>query len=422
MVTINIKLLFKFFSICILLSVIAGKDYLHEFTIYNKTASIQFSNNPFPRCQLTYNNVIKVFNPTGIKIKNSWVTDLDKDKNVEFFVQFSDDRDKSRTTLSIHVYDHLNVKIKKLVLPGLPTAYTLNYRGSDDYKISRGMILRSYPAYSHSDSDFYPTLGTYNIYYVVNGFNIKIKKIERELNGAKLVFYNDNDPFNSSTENHTTKGSFNPGDLIALKQQQILDKKKQTELLSKKKRISTQVKQNIGFGSYILGQKLDNSVQGKRKIVATIKGEKCKADIVLSSTKISKQIMKIDVIIHKGGKPNGCNLTTEDILDAYMQKYGNDYKTYNISPVQIERYDGTIQATKCVEFEWMLSNDTRGVSLTINSLPNKPYIKFNEYENKIEDKFNEIEIIYLDIDLWELNKEEEKLLIQKKKNESPGEI
>ena len=362
---------------------------------------------------MAINDVEKVFFLTGANIESSWVTDLDKDNNIEFIIQFRSEKPESNANLLIFVYDQLDAIIRKSELPSLPYAYTLNYRGKDDYNITGDMILRSYPAYNHNDSKCCPTGGKFFIYYVLSGSLIRIKKVERELNSNKLMMFNDENPFKEQLIAKQEQSELNAN-------KELIAKLKETYSIVYKDSIPRYMK-GIGFGKYFLGQKGSKMSKESKVISVTIKGERSKADIVLYSTKISNQIMRIDVTLHKGGKPNGCYLTTKEIMDAYIQKYGNDYKIYNVSPVQINRKGSIIGATKHVELEWLPSK-TKVISLNIKSMPNKPYIDYNEYNDTIEDKFNPIEIFYLDISLWELNKEEEKLLIQRKKNESPGEI
>lgn len=111
-----------------------------------------------PRYQVTVeNNELLLSRLTANysgRLSNSFVTDLNKDGDFEVIVTFSYDGGQST---GVHIYTWRDNLLNPHKVGELSAGQTEGYRGSDEYAVANGQLIRFFQLYEQSGDEWVPT-------------------------------------------------------------------------------------------------------------------------------------------------------------------------------------------------------------------------------------------------------------------------
>ncbi|MFC2139205.1 hypothetical protein ACFLR4_00965 [Bacteroidota bacterium] len=197
----RLSIICLYVSIAFSLQIFAQQDsvYLKVHKFNNTTILVKQNKLYYPRvCSLEINHmnmiISKEISSGDPNIEDSWVTDLDEDKNPEIIVF-------QRTSGSggygeLKFYELVGKELEAYKLPNLNSRIDKFYRGRDNFSIIDNYIEHSFPAYNDSDANCCPTGGKIIIKYELKHDKLvdvffEIQKNNQELTetNPRLVIY-----------------------------------------------------------------------------------------------------------------------------------------------------------------------------------------------------------------------------------------
>ncbi|HEY8931205.1 MAG TPA: hypothetical protein VIM55_18515 [Mucilaginibacter sp.] len=116
-------------------------------------------------------------------IVDAYNSDMDLDGNPEILIQA-----KSRDTnnyVNIYAFEFTNGKANKLDFPRLSKSQRAGYRGSDNFYIKDGKLIREFPIYDGNTKDAKPTGAKRQFEYGLRGNEFTIKQLSKDSTNVK---------------------------------------------------------------------------------------------------------------------------------------------------------------------------------------------------------------------------------------------
>ncbi|MEZ2339389.1 hypothetical protein AB6735_27340 [Mucilaginibacter sp. RCC_168] len=104
--------------------------------------------------------------------------DMDLDGNPEILIQ-AKSKDTTNYT-SIYAFEFSNNKANKLDFPRLNSSQRKGYRGSDNFYIRDGKLMREFPIYSGSGKEAKPTGAKRQLEYGLRGNEFTVKQLSKD--------------------------------------------------------------------------------------------------------------------------------------------------------------------------------------------------------------------------------------------------